>query len=88
MNPYINVPYIGMDEAGSTTHNFATFAFKGLVDHRRIKRMVRRRMNSILDRTIHTSEILSVTHNRRITHAESVAKGSTASAPIPVEPTE
>lgn len=87
-NPHINVPYLGMDDAGEPTRNFAVFRFKGIVDHRRIKRMVRKLMGTMLERTIHTGELRLVVKPQRITHAKSIVEGSASVAPIPIDEAE
>lgn len=65
-NPTLAVPYIGLDEAGNTTRNWANFRFAGQVDRRRIKRMVRKWVKRNLGRRIHTSELHSVCRTVRI----------------------
>lgn len=80
INPYVNVPYIGMNDAGEPTHNWARFRFVGNVERRRIKRMVRKQMNKMLERTVHTTELLKLINPRRITHAQSIPEGSADTA--------
>lgn len=84
-NPYVNIPYLGMNDDGETTYNWAKFRFTGLVDHRRIKRMVRRKMYELIERRIDTDELLKLVNWRRITHAESITEGSAAATPKPAD---
>ena len=88
INPYINVPYLGMDEEGNSTRNWAKFRFIGSVERRRIKRMVRKQMNKMLGRSVHTSELLTIIKAKRITHAESIREGSTDTAAAIAEAAE
>jgi hypothetical protein len=68
IDPTVMVPYIGMDEAGASTRNWMKLAFKGTVDHRRIKRMVRKTLCAHLERSVHTNEIRACVNSRRIQH--------------------
>lgn len=58
---YLSIPYLGMDDEGNATRNWAHFTFKhadGLpVDKRKIKRMVRKWIKLNLERTIHGEEL-------------------------------
>lgn len=68
IDPTVMVPYIGMTDEGETTRNWMKLAFKGTVDHRRIKRMVRKTLCSHLERHVHTNEILACIKSKRIHH--------------------
>jgi hypothetical protein len=69
-NPRISMPYVGMDEAGASTREWAHFKFNGQVDLRRIKREVRKYVKRNLGRHVHTSELRMVVNTRRITREE------------------
>lgn len=72
-NLRVNVPWIGSDidaDTGETksTRNWSRFHFKGTVDRRRVKREVRKAMGKILERTLHTYELLLAVRTKRFTH--------------------
>lgn len=58
---YLSIPYLGMDDAGNATRNWAHLTFKhedGLpVDKRKIKRMIRKWVWSQLERRINNEEL-------------------------------
>lgn len=68
IDPTVMVPYLGMADDGTTTRNWMKLAFKGTVDHRRIKRMVRKTLGVHLERRVHTNEIRACVNSKRIHH--------------------
>lgn len=58
---YLSMPYLGMNDAGEPTRNWAHFTFRhedGLqVDKRKIKRMVRKWIWQNLERRVHQEEL-------------------------------
>lgn len=58
---YLSMPYLGMDDAGEPTRNWAHFTFKHAdgypVDKRKIKRMVRKWIWQNLERRVHSEEL-------------------------------
>lgn len=69
---YLSMPYIGMDEDGSTTRNWAHFTFKHKdgkpVPKRRVKREVRKWIKRNLGRAVLTEELRAVV--RRVQYIE------------------
>jgi len=66
LNPTLRIPYLGLNDTGDTTRNWAVLKFIGDVDLRRIKREVRRWAKRDLDRTLDTDELRAVCVTRRI----------------------
>lgn len=69
-NPRLSMPYVGMDEAGASTREWAHFKFNGTVDLRRIRREVRKWIKRNLGRNVCTAELRMVVNTRRITREE------------------
>ena len=73
---YLSMPYIGMDDDGTATRNWAHFRFKhadGLpVDKRKIKRMVRKWIWLNLGRQVHQEELCMLM--KRVWHSDEEGK--------------
>lgn len=72
---HLSVPYLGGEtidqETGDKYHPrcWAHFTWEGRADRRKIKRHVRAWVRHTLNRAIHTSELLTVCHSRRVTYS-------------------
>lgn len=64
----INVPYLSPAEDGSTQRNIATFRFSSIgrgayIDHRRVKREIRKWVKHNLERSLHCLELRQILKN-------------------------
>ena len=62
MNVLVSFPYLGMDDAGETTREWAHMRFSSseYIQTRRVKREVRKWVKRNLGRTLHTRELLLI----------------------------
>lgn len=66
-NPVVSIPYLDTDEDGSTVRKWDTLKFGQVMDHRSVKRYVRKWGHVYLGRQIHSQELRALVKRNRIT---------------------